>query len=130
VIPGQDPVVEAKHEIVHSEIVAGGRGQSLEREPPIVGDIAGGASLKGRKASDRLAAKGREQAAHAREWIGLPFAAADDGKRIGGEVRVPGQPGIARGAVEEQTMREAFEELAAPDRVRRRHELLNARASA
>ena len=66
-IPGQHPVVETDDDVVEREVVVARRRQPLERQAPVVADVAGRTALKRRQAVDRLGAMRREQLRASRE---------------------------------------------------------------
>src|SRR5262245_29913972 len=64
VIPGQHPVVDAEHDVRQGEIVVARRRQTLERETPVVGDVAGSTALERRQPGTWRGAERSEPRAH------------------------------------------------------------------
>ena len=83
-IPRKHPVEDAEHDVRQRQIVVARRWQSLECQPPVIGDVSGGSALKGRQPGDRLGMKWCEPFPHAVEG-GVRSLALDDIDRIGGQ---------------------------------------------
>ena len=112
VIPREHPVVDAQHDIGQREIVVARRGQTLERQPPVVGDVAGGATLKRRQPGDRFGAERRQPRAYLVERAARSLA-LDHVDRIGGQKRIAAEPCRRGRAVEKEAIRQTRELLAA-----------------
>ena len=121
VVPGEHPVVDAEHHVGQREVVVARRRQTLERQPPVVGEVAGGAALKRRQPGDRCRRGAARAAARTRRPSALarsPCAARIDVDRIGGEKRVAAEPCRAGARCRGTGDTAAREPLAAPHRIR------------
>ena len=116
-VPGDHPVIQTEHQIRNRQIIISRDRKPLEQRPPIVSDVPGQTSLKGRQSGDRLH-RGTRQIRAGRtqcvagdpvpgrvrppSYLGRGAFASDDEDGVGGEKGVL-RVGVLRGrAVEEQ----------------------------
>ena len=133
VIPGDHPVVDAQHRVGQREVVVAARRQTLEHAAPVVGEIAGCATLKRRQSVENVASMRTQQRRDLRERIAFGARDApsscdlsaralahDDGDGIGGEKGVAAEARARRRAVEKQPVRQSRQAAhsSAPDRER------------
>src|SRR5688572_28509649 len=131
-VPGDDPVVNAEQRVRQRQVVVARRRESFEYTPPVVGKVASGAALERRETIDLVTPMRLQQGSDFDEHIAgqiaplaarriLPFRpralAADDGDRIGGQERIAPEADTGCGAVQEQSIWQAGQLLAATVRV-------------
>jgi hypothetical protein len=142
VVPREHPVVEPDDEIGQRQIVVSRRRKPFERQAPVVGDVTGSATLKrrqsrqglGRVRGDELAqrdepiaANGPGPAGRSVETLRVHAATADDGNGIGRDEGIAAESAGGAGAIEKQTVGQAFERGATIGRIRRGNDLLDER---
>ena len=125
-VPGEHPVVHAQYDVGQREIVVARCGQPFEREPPVVADVAGDATLKRGQTRHRLGGERREPGANRVERVARP-GALNHGNRIGHQERIPSEPCRAGGAIQKQPIRQTLEPFAALHRIRSGRQLLDER---
>jgi hypothetical protein len=126
-VPGNDPVIEAKDHVRDSEVVEAGPRQALEHRTPVIPDVAGKTALKRRQSWNGLRRLSREERSRDTQGVsrdGDPFPCgaspelrdfaltADYANRIGSEKGVVCIEVIWSGAVEKQNVWEIEEPVA------------------
>jgi hypothetical protein len=117
VIPGDHPVIQTEYQVGNRKVIVSRDREPLEHRTPIVSDVPGQTSLKGRQSGDRLCHVTRQiRAGRAQcvtrdpapggvlppSYLGRGTFTPDDEDGVGGEKGVLGV-GVLRGrAVEEQ----------------------------
>ena len=145
VIPGEDPVVHAKHDVGQGEVFVARCRKALERAAPVVCEVARRAALKGWQSRYGFGRMRREQRPNRVERVavdGVPRSlelveidalgprslAPYHRHRIGREKRVTTEPWALSCAVEEQAVWKVAEQFTAANRIGHRNKLLDDRS--